>query len=430
MTKVALGTKAQAIFAAKSGRRHVSPGEVVWCDVDMLMIHDVCGPGAIRTFRREFIRGAPVWNREKVTIVCDHFVCSNEDKARRNIQELRDFSAEQGIRLIVPDPCGYHGISHLALLEQELIGPGHLVVGADSHTTGAGAVGALGVGVGETEAGFVLGTGRLWFQVPESAAIGFEGTMPDYLSPRDLGLLLLKEVGRGGARRLSLEFVGPALASMTRSDRMILAVMGAESGAKCVFVDSEPAPADRAVPGGREGSAGGAGFVWEQTWRVDAVPPLISLPGHDGPVVPVEDAAAVRVDCAYLGSCCGGTGEELIRAARVLDGRRVAVRTLCSPASTDVRHWLESEMVGSRSAMQILVDAGVEIIETSCGACAGGPPDVPGRLENHQTCIATTPRNYPGRMGAATSRVYLASAATVAASAVRGSICDPRRYVT
>jgi len=426
-------TLTEKIIARHAGRDRVAPGEVVWVDTDILMTHDVCGPPAIGILKREFGPDARVWDPERVVIIPDHFIFTADRDANRNVDVLREFVAEQGIPHYY-DVGGdrYKGVCHVALAEEGHTRPGELLFGTDSHTCTAGAFGLFATGIGNTDAAFVMGTGRLWLRVPETMRICLDGELPPHLSAKDLVLAVIGRLGIDGATYRALEFTGTVVAAMKTDERMTLCNMAVEAGAKSGIIAPDATTREFVTARTEVGfdeihGDPDAHYHSEHRISVSLLDPQVARPHSPDNVTAVTEVEGTRLDRCYIGSCTGGKITDFKLAAEMLDGREVAVDTFCVPATTTVDEDLDRVMVNGRSIRRILEAAGTRIGPPSCAACLGGPSDTFGRLTGPQVCLSTTNRNFPGRMGSPEAEVYLASPYTVAASAVTGRITDPRR---
>ncbi len=452
-------TMTEKILAAHAGRSDVQPGENVWVDVDILMTHDVCGPGTIGIFKERFGDDAKVWDPDRVVIIPDHYIFTADQKCHRNIQILRDFVRQHGLRYYydpdfvtsepgMPNPykdptkTHYKGVCHKALPEEGHIRPGEILLGTDSHTCTAGAFGQFATGVGNTDAAFVLGTGKTWLKVPPTMKFVFHGQIPPYLTAKDLILAVIGEISVSGATYKTMYFAGDGVASLTLEDRMTLTNMAIEAGGKngVCDVDEKTLQYVRArsnVPNWMVyADDPGAGYIFEHEWDLATLEPLVAKPFSPDNRDTAYNCREVKVDRAYIGSCTGGKITDMIFAASLLRGHSVKVPTFVVPGSTEVHADMkrlnvhgEPCQTGDKSIEDVLLDAGCQLAPSSCAACLGGPADTFGRLNEPMTCISTTNRNFPGRMGHKDAGVYLASPLTVAASALTGSITDPREYV-
>jgi len=428
-------TLTEKILAKHAGKRHVSPGDNVWVDVDVLMTHDVCGPGTIEIFKREFGAGAKVWDREKVVIIPDHYVFTQDPYAKRNIDILREFALEQGIKYFydVGSP-NYKGVCHVALAEEGHTRPGEVLFGTDSHTCTAGAFGEFATGIGNTDAAFIMGTGKLWLKVPTTMKFVFDGEVPPYLMAKDMILQIIGDIGVDGATYKAMEFAGEGISMLSVEERMTLCNMAIEAGGKngiiapdaktLRFVNERSKSKIDVIYGDED-----AEYESVRRYNLKELEPVVAKPHSPDNTATVSEVKGTKIDRCYIGSCTGGKLEDFRAAARILRGHSVRVDTFVVPSTTEVEKRLKDEMIDGESVYSILKNAGAKIADgASCAACLGGPPDTFGRTEGKEVCISTTNRNFPGRMGSKQSQVYLASPLTVAASAIKGEITDPREF--
>ena len=453
-------TVTEKILAKHGQKSRVVPGENVWIDVDVLMTHDICGPGTIGIFYDKFGRQAKVWNRDKVVIIPDHYIFTADQTCHRNIQTLRDFVREQGLKYYydpdfvtnepgMPNPykdptkTNYKGVCHKALPEEGHIRPGEVLIGTDSHTCTAGAFGQFATGVGNTDAAFVLGTGKTWVKIPSTMKFTFHGQIPPYLTAKDLILAVIGEIGVDGATYRSMHFAGEGISSLTLEDRMTLTNMAIEAGGKngICDVDEKTLRYVRArsnVPNWEVFTDDdNADYFSTHEWDLSTLEPLVAKPHSPDNKDTAYNCRDVRLDRAYIGSCTGGKITDMMFAANILKGNQVKIPTFVVPGSTEVHADMKrlnlrgaEKGPNEKSIEDILTSAGCFVGPSGCSACLGGPSDTFGRLNNTEICISTTNRNFPGRMGSKKSAVYLASPLTVAASALTGFITDPREYVS
>ncbi len=442
-------TITEKILAHAAGRTSVTPGENIWVQVDVLMTHDVCGPGTIGIFQKEFGKNAKVFDPKKVVIIPDHYIFTADEKAHRNVDILRQFVREQGItHFYDPDflnapgiPTGYDktsktpysGVCHSTLAEKGHSVPGQVMIGTDSHTCTAGAFGEFATGVGNTEAAFVLGTGKLWLKVPPSMLFQFDGQMPDYLMAKDLILNAIGDVGADGATYCAMEFIGEAIVALNMEERMTICNMAIEAGGKNGVIAADEKTIDYVTARGVSKNAckmfqsdRDAKYLLKKEYNVKNLEPTVACPHSPGNKATARKLKDQKIDRAYVGSCTGGKITDFIAAARILAGRQVKVDTFIVPATVEVDRALDTLKHGAKSLRQIFADAGCKIGPPSCAACLGGPVDTFGRMNDPLICISSTNRNFPGRMGHPDSQVYLASPLTVAASSLTGKITDPR----
>lgn len=428
-------TITEKILAKHAGRDSLQPGENVWIDVDVLLTHDVCGPGTIGIFQKEFGKDAKVWDTDKVVIIPDHYIFTEDKHAHRNIDILRQFADQQGLpHYYDVGSERYKGVCHVALPEEGFTSPGSVIFGTDSHTCTHGAFGAFATGIGNTDAAFIMGTGKLWVKVPESMRFVFEGELPGYVMAKDLILQIIGDIGTDGATYRTLEFEGEAIAKLNIEERMTICNMAIEAGGKSGIiahdektVDFIKSKSDR--PFEVLNSDADANYFSEKTYEAKDFEPVVAKPFSPDNVEAARLCSDIKLDQCYIGSCTGGKITDFIAAARVLNGNSVSVKTKIVPATREVEQALAEKEVNGKSLKSIFEDAGCEIGPPSCAACLGGPIDTFGRLNNDEVCISTTNRNFPARMGSKKSQTYLASPLTVAASAIAGRIADPRDHL-
>ena len=452
-------TMTEHILAAHAGRASVQPGENVWVDVDILLTHDVCGPGTIGIFKEQFGENAKVYDPDRIIIIPDHYIFTADDKCHRNIQILRDFVKEQGLRYYfdpefvrgegMPSPyrdptqTSYKGVCHKALPEEGHVRPGEILLGSDSHTCTAGAFGQFATGVGNTDAAFTLGTGKTWLKVPPTMKFVFHGQIPPYLTAKDLILAVIGEISVSGATYKTMYFAGDGVTSLTLEDRMTLTNMAIEAGGKNGVCDVDDKTLQYVLQRSTRpewtvyGDDDDAAYCFEHTWDLATLEPLVAKPHSPDNRDTAHNCRDVKIDRAYVGSCTGGKITDMIFVAAILDGQQVKIPTFVVPGSTEVHADMlrlnvrgEPKADGERSIYETLEAAGCQMGPSSCAACLGGPADTFGRLNEPIACISTTNRNFPGRMGHKNAGVYLASPLTVAATALTGQITDPREYVS
>lgn len=453
-------TMTEKILAKHSGKTRVAPGDNIWVDIDVLMTHDVCGPGTIGIFHEQFGRNARVWDADKVVIIPDHYIFTADQKCHRNVQILRDFVKEQGLKWFydaefvrneptMPNPyrdptrTSYKGVCHKALPEEGHVRPGEILLGTDSHTCTAGAFGQLATGIGNTDAAFVLGTGKLWLKVPPTMRFGFHGQIPPYLTAKDLILAVIGEIGVDGATYRSMYFAGEGISSLTLEDRMTLTNMAIEAGGKNGVCDVDDKTLRYVHARSKKPDwevfrdDADAQYTFDHTWDLSMLEPLVAKPHSPDNRDTAHNCRHVKLDRAYIGSCTGGKITDMIFAANLLSGHTVKIDTFVVPGSTEVHADMKrlnlrgmEKLPGEKSVEEVLINAGCKVGPSGCSACLGGPADTFGRLNGAEVCISTTNRNFPGRMGSTKSAVYLASPLTVAASALTGHVTDPRDYIS
>jgi 3-isopropylmalate/(R)-2-methylmalate dehydratase large subunit len=427
-------TLTEKILARHAGRQHVVPGDNIWVDTDILMTHDVCGPGTIGVFKQNFGDDAKVWDREKVVIIPDHYIFTADKMANRNVDTLRAFAAEQKLPYFYDVGTDrYKGVCHIALPEEGHTRPGEVLFGTDSHTCTAGAFGEFATGIGNTDAGFVMGTGKLWVKVPETMRFVFHGQLPPYLMAKDLILAVIGDIGCDGATYRAMEFDGDGLYALNIEERMTLCNMAIEAGGKNGIIAPDQVTLDfvNARNAGQrpytaDKSDAGAKFCFEKVYDVSKLEPVIAKPHSPDNKAFVSQVKGTQLDRAYIGSCTGGKMTDFRAAARILKGRTVKIDTFIVPATSEIAQGLKTEKLNGQSLEEVFLQAGAKLGQPSCAACLGGPSDTFGRLNTPIRCISTTNRNFPGRMGHKEAQVFLASPLTVAASALTGTISDPR----
>ena len=420
---MAAQTLTEKIIARHAARQHVEPGDNVWIDADILMTHDVCGPGTIGVFKQHFGASAKVWDREKVVIIPDHYIFTADKMANRNVDVLRQFAAEQNIKYFydVGTPK-YKGVCHIALPEEGHTRPGEVLFGTDSHTCTAGAFGEFATGIGNTDAGFVMGTGKLWVKVPSTMRFVFHGQLPPYLMAKDLILAVIGDIGCDGATYRAMEFDGDGVYALNIEERMTLCNMVIEAGGKNGVIAPDKVTLDYVnkrnagnKPFTSLASDTGAKFIFEKVYDVTKLEPVVARPHSPDNRARVSEVKGTKLDRAYIGSCTGGKMTDFRAAARILNDKSVKIDTFVVPATSEIAANLKTEKLGGRTLEEVFLAAGAKIGPPSCAACLGGPSDTFGRLNTPLSCISTTNRNFPGRMGHKQAQVFLASPLTVAA---------------
>ena len=425
-------TITEKILAKSAGKNSVTPGQNVWLNVDVLMTHDVCGPPTFQIWEREFGANARIWDKNKLVIFPDHYIFTADVHANRNVNILREYA--QKFNLPNYYDVGterYKGVCHIALAEEGFDRPGTVLIGTDSHTCTAGAFGLFATGVGNTDAAFILGTGKIWEKVPESMKFIFEGQMPDYLTAKDLILQILGDITTDGATYRAMEFDGEAVHALNIDERMTLTNMAVEAGGMNGIIAVDDVTRQYLAQKNIFEyevftSDPDASYLAVYSYNVEQIEPLVAKPHSPDNRELVRKVAGTKLTKCYIGSCTGGKFTDFVNAAKILQGKKVRVPTFVVPATTDIVKRLAEETLNGQTIEQILIDAGCVIAPSSCAACLGGPADTVGRSIDHDVVISTTNRNFPGRMGSKKSEVYLASPLTVAASAVTGVITDPR----
>ncbi len=413
-------TMTQKILAAHAGLDQVVPGQLIEADIDLALANDITGPISIRELERAGLD--KVFDRSKVALVMDHFVPNKDIKSAEQCAVCRDFARKHDIEHFYD--VGRMGIEHALLPEQGIVAAGDAVIGADSHTCTYGALGAFSTGVGSTDAAAGIATGKAWFRVPSAIRFELTGKKAPWVSGKDVILHIIGLIGVDGALYKSMEFSGPGVAELSMDDRFSICNMAIEAGAKNgIFPvdDKTRAYMDGRVRRGYTEYAADDDAEYEQVIEIDlsALSPTVACPHLPENTHPASELAAVEIQQAVIGSCTNGRIEDMRVAAEILRGRHVApwVRAIVIPATQDV--YLQCVREG---LAEVFIEAGAVISTPTCGPCLGG---YMGILAAGERAIATTNRNFVGRMGHVDSEVYLASPAVAAASAVTGHITDP-----
>lgn len=418
-------TLAQKLIARACGRTDVLPGEIVTCQVDLAMFHDSSGPRRLAPMLQEL--GAPIWNKDRVALVMDHFVPAQDEHARRIVHIARDWAREQAL----PHVYDSIGICHVVLPQNGHIRPGMFCVGGDSHSPTGGAFGAYMFGIGSTEMLGVLVTGEIWVRVPRTLRMQWDGHLAPGIQAKDMALHMIGRFGMNGADYQAVEFCGSAVRALSMQERMTLSNLSAEMGAQVGLIAPDDTTrswlAKAGVPSDvidteawqSDAVADGSAEATKHLFDASALAPQVAAPHSPANTAHVAAFSDIAVQVAYVGACTGAKLDDLRAAAQVLRGKRIAssTRLMVAPASLHDQSAAEAEGV-----LGALLDAGAELLPTACGACSG----YGGSIPEGATVIATTARNFKGRMGSASAQVYLASPYTVAASALRGRISDVR----
>ena len=410
---------AEKILAAHADRKEVSPGEFVNVRVDMVLANDITAPIAIREFRR--IGVDRVFDPSKIVMLPDHFAPNKDIASAEQAKLMRDFCDEQGIHYF---EVGQMGIEHVLLPEQGLVLPGDVVIGADSHTCTYGAVGAFATGMGSTDIAAAMATGDIWMKVPPTIKLVYHGTLDKWVGGKDLILYTIGNIGVDGALYSAMEFNGEAIEALSMDGRFTMANMAIEAGAKAGLfrVDNKTqlyikSRAKRSYLVYEPDNDAEYSRVIE--YDVSSLEPQVALPHSPANVRPVSEVGDIEIDQVVIGSCTNGRIDDLRLAAQVLKKRQVhpKVRCIIIPGSQQV--YLDALTEGF---IEIFIKAGAAVSTPTCGPCLGGHMGV---LADGERCIATTNRNFVGRMGSTKSEVYLANPAVAATSAVAGRIVSP-----
>jgi 3-isopropylmalate/(R)-2-methylmalate dehydratase large subunit len=409
-------TLAQKLVARAAGRSTVAPGEIVTCKVDLAMMHDSGGPRRVKPMLERL--GAKVWDPSKVVVITDHYLPAYDEESRNIIRIARDWVREAGIENFYDA----QGICHVVLPERGHLRPGMFVVGGDSHSPTGGAFAAYMFGVGATEMLGVLVTGEIWLKVPHTLVMEFDGALQPGVSAKDVMLFLMGRFGLDGGQYQAVEYRGAAIRRLPMQERMTLCNMTAELGGQTGLIASDAITnAFLASEVETWDSDAGASVLAHHRFNASDIAPQVAAPHSPANAKPVEQFRDVKPTLAYIGACTGAKLEDLRMASQILGGRKSKMRLLVAPASAR-----DQKTAADEGTLQVLLDAGAELLPNACGICAGYGDHV---LPEDMVAISSTARNFKGRMGAASSQVYLASPYTVAATAVAGRVCDPREFL-
>ena len=416
----------EKILARASGRSSVSPDDVVFANVDKVMIHDVSGPGVIKVFDKlndQGIDTSKLHDSSKVWVAEDHFVPTAEKISAENIVKLSEFTKKYGIEKHFKYGMGQYGICHTLSHEEALVSPGEVYVGGDSHTNTTGALGAFACGLGHTDVAYVLLNGEIWFKVPETFYFKLNGKLPEHVMAKDFILKIIGDIGTDGGAYNTMQFGGSGIDEMSVESRLTLTNMTTEAGAKNGIIEADEKTINYLQQRGATNlnqikSDEDAEYAKLFEYEASEIEPIVAKPYSPENITQVRDVSSIELDKAYIGSCTGAKYEDLLAAAKILKGKQVKIRTEVLPAAISIYKRAMQE-----GLLQIFIDAGAMVGPPTCGACCGA---YMGVLAKDEICISTTNRNFPGRMGHIDSQTYLASPLVAAASAVTGKITDPR----
>jgi len=412
-------TLVEKVLAAHAGKSRLSPGQFINVRVDLILANDITAPIAIREFKRIGLK--KVFDPKKVVMVADHFVPNKDVASAEQVKVMRQFARQQGI---VYFETGQMGIEHVLLPEQGLVLPGDVVIGADSHTCTYGALGALATGMGSTDIAAAMATGDIWMKVPPTIAFAYHGRLGKWVGGKDLILFTIGDIGVDGALYSAMEFSGEAIESLSLEGRLTMANMAVEAGAKAgIFrVDGKTlayikSRAQRPYTVYEPDSDAEYARIIE--YDVSSLEPQVALPHSPANVRPISQVREIEIDQVVIGSCTNGRLEDLQVAAGILKARKVHPRVRCIIIPGSQQVYLDALTEG---LIEIFIRAGAVVSTPTCGPCLGGHMGV---LAAGERCIATTNRNFIGRMGSTKSEVYLANPAVAAASAIMGRIASP-----
>lgn len=413
-------TISQKILAAHAGRDHVEAGELLNCKLDVILGNDVTAPVAIAEFKRLGLQ--QVFEQDSIVLVPDHFTPNKDIKSAEQCKIVRDFAKAYGIKHYFE--IGQMGIEHCLLPEQGLVGPGDLIIGADSHTCTYGALGAFATGVGSTDMAAAMATGEAWFKVPESIKFVYYGKIPRWVGGKDFILHTIGDIGVDGARYMSMEFTGEAISALSMDNRFSMANMAIEAGGKNGIIAADEITLayikDRVQrPYTIYQSDPDAVYARTIEYNVSAMEPVVAFPHLPENTHPVSEAAGIAIDQVVIGSCTNGRIEDLEVTASILKGHKVhpEIRLIILPGTQTI--YLEALR---RGFIETFIEAGAVVSTPTCGPCLGGHM---GILAKGEKALATTNRNFVGRMGHPESEVYLSNPAVAAASAIKGKITPP-----
>ncbi|KAF0133735.1 MAG: 3-isopropylmalate/(R)-2-methylmalate dehydratase large subunit [Candidatus Saganbacteria bacterium] len=414
-------TISQKILAKHCRKKEVNPGELINCKVDLVLGNDITAPPAIKEFEKIGVK--KVFDKKKIFLVPDHFTPAKDIKSAEQVKMMREFAKKYGIVNFFEIGC--MGVEHALLPEIGAISPGMLVIGADSHTCTYGALGAFSTGIGSTDMAAAMATGEVWFKVPEQLKFIFNGKLGKWVEAKDLILYTIGQIGVDGARYMSMEFAGLVIKNLTIEGRLTMANMAIEAGGKNGIFQAD----EKTLKYCKNVGTGFIRSIYKSDpdahykkvydWDVSKIEPQVSLPNLPSNTKPVSKCGKIKIDQSVIGSCTNGRIEDLRVAAKILKGkkRHKNVRLIIIPATQAIYKQAMKE-----GLIDIFINAEAAVSTPTCGPCLGGHM---GILAEGERSIATTNRNFVGRMGHPKSEVYLSNVAVAAASAVAGRICSP-----
>ena len=399
----------EKILARASGRTNVSPGDVIFANVDKVMIHDVSGPGVIKVFDKlkdQGIDTSKLHDSSKVWVAEDHFVPTAEKISAENIVKLSEFTKKYGIKKHFKYGMGQYGICHTLSHEEALVSPGEVYVGGDSHTNTTGGLGAFACGLGHTDVAYVLLNGEIWFKVPETFYFKLNGKLPEHVMAKDFILKIIGDIGTDGGAYNTMQFGGSGIDEMSVESRLTLTNMTTEAGAKNGIIEADEKTINYLQQRGATNinqikSDEDAEYAKFFEYEASEIEPIVAKPFSPDNITEARDVSSIELDKAYIGSCTGAKYEDLLAAAKILKGKQVKIRTEVLPAAISIYKRAMQD-----GLLQIFMDAGAMVGPPTCGACCGAHMGV---LAKDEICISTTNRNFPGRMGHIDSQTYLAS---------------------
>lgn len=416
-------TLAEKILAAHAGKGTVTPGELINVKVDLVLSNDITAPIAIREFERIGVKN--VFDPRKVVMVPDHFTPNKDIASAEQAKLMREFAVEQGL---VYFEVGKMGIEHVLLPEQGLVLPGDVIIGADSHTCTYGAVGAFATGMGSTDIASAMACGEIWMKVPPTIKFGYHGRLPKWVGGKDLVLHTIGDIGVDGALYSVMEFTGEAIELLSMDGRFTMANMAIEAGAKAGIFSVDSKTLEYVEPRAKRTyeiyhTDEDAGYASVIDYDVSTLEPQVAFPHLPSNSKPISQVGTVEIDQVVIGSCTNGRLEDLRIAVEVLKGRQVNPRIRCIIIPGSQQVYLDAMREG---LIESFILSGAAVSTPTCGPCLGGHMGV---LAAGERCVATTNRNFVGRMGSPESEVYLAGPAVAAASAILGRIAGPEEVV-
>ena len=413
-------TMTQKILAAHCGREKVAPGDMIMANLDLVLANDITAPVAINEYRKAGCES--VFDKEKVALVMDHFTPNKDIKAAEQCKMVREFAGEKGIVNFFD--TGEVGVEHALLPERGMVTAGDLVIGADSHTCTYGALGAFSTGVGSTDMAVGMAYGKAWLRVPSAISFVLKGKPSKHVSGKDVILHIIGKIGVDGALYKSMEFSGDGVANLTMDDRLCICNMAIEAGAKNGIFPVDGKTLEFLKNAGAKQPkvyAADEDAVYDEVTEIDLaqIKPTVAFPHLPENTRTFDEIGDVKIDQVVIGSCTNGRLSDFVTAAEILKGKKVAkgVRVIMIPATQKI--YKDALKLG---LLEIFIDAGCTVSAPTCGPCLGGHM---GILAKGERCVATTNRNFVGRMGHPESEVYLASPAVAAASAIAGKIASP-----
>lgn len=417
-------TMTEKILAKHAGKASVSAGDLLISQVDLVLANDITGPPAITEFEKI---GKPVFDKNKIALVPDHFSPCKDIKSATMCKRMRDFARQHQIKNYFE--VGRMGIEHALLPDAGLVAPGEIIIGADSHTCTYGALNALSTGMGQTDIGAAMASGTTWFKVPSAIRVNLTGTLPRFVRGKDIILTIIGMIGVDGARYQSLEFFGDGISQLSMADRLTICNMAIEAGAKNGIFPVDEKTIDflkaRGVDRPWEAITPDADAEYTKVIdiKLDELMPVVAYPHLPENTHPAKEGHNIKIDQVVIGSCTNGRLEDLAQAAEIMKGHKVCdhVRMIVIPATQEI--YKEAMGLGY---IDTFIDAGAAVSTPTCGPCLGG---YMGILAAGEKAVSTTNRNFRGRMGHVDSEVYLASPYTAAASAITGYITSPEEVM-